>query len=91
VTHIEECHPEEAKRNVRYLGFREVPESEQVWEIHLQPRRSCRAVDRSVPVTSIAIPGPTFTNGRYVWRSSALGQSDAASIAMNGNRVARGR
>ena len=42
--HIEECHPEKISRTanggrVMYLGYREVPEDEQVWEIHLQPKR----------------------------------------------------
>jgi hypothetical protein len=41
--HIQESHPEEATGNVMYLGFREVPESEQVWEIHLRPPLSTDA------------------------------------------------
>ena len=36
--HVEDCHPENATHGVTYLGHREVPESEQQWEIHLQPK-----------------------------------------------------
>ena len=43
--HVEEFHPEKITVTpngcrVRYLGYYEVPESEQVWEIHLRPKRS---------------------------------------------------
>jgi hypothetical protein len=43
--HIEDCHPEKISHTgnggrVMYLGHKEIPEEEQVWEINVRPWRS---------------------------------------------------